>query len=126
MAIDTPLHATGGFDSIRGMTVIAGLVQVAVPQLERYECAAGVQLLASGLEGGLGAVSTKIKKVHLSNKGGLRYCVDSCTTADGFNEGISWHSQSSMFCAWQKSGRESRKLVQRKDLKIPGRTERGQ
>lgn len=70
------------------MALIAGLGQVAVPQLERYEYAAGVQLLESGLEGGqVSAVSTKAKKVHSSNKGGLRYCVDSRETADGFNEG---------------------------------------
>lgn len=35
MAVDTPLYATGSFDSIREMKLTAGLFDVAVPQLER-------------------------------------------------------------------------------------------
>lgn len=45
MAVDTPLYATGSFDSIREMKSTAGLFELGVPQLERYEDSAGVQRL---------------------------------------------------------------------------------
>lgn len=88
MADDTPPYATERFDSIRGTGLIAGLVEGAVPQLERHEDAAGLESMASDLRGGpVTSIPTrKTKTVSFSEKGGLSFFFRQDSTASGFNE----------------------------------------
>lgn len=82
MAYDTRLHATVGFDSFQGTELIAGLVEGAVPQLERHEDAAGLESMASDLRGGpVGSIPTrKTKAVKFAEKRGLSFCFKKDTT----------------------------------------------
>lgn len=78
MVIDTRLHATVSFDSIREMGLTADLVEDAVPRLKRHEDAEGLETLASELGGGpLTAIPTrKTKPVNFAEKGGLSFCFE--------------------------------------------------